>query len=69
MTMLDMATMDIIPAVIKYKGDVAKSANESIALGIEADEEKAICQSLASHLKDATEHVNDLKDALKRHIP
>ena len=28
--MLDMATMDIIPAVIKYKGDVAKSANASI---------------------------------------
>lgn len=66
MTMLDMATMDIIPAVIKYKGDVAKSANESLALGIEADEEKDICTNLAKHLKDATSRVQDLKDALKK---
>lgn len=66
MTMLDMATMDIIPAVIKYKGDVAKSANASIALGVDADEEKAICKDLASHIKDATECVNALKSALQK---
>ena len=66
MTMLDMATMDIIPAVIKYKGDIAKSANASIALGVDADEEKEICKDLASHIKDATECVNALKSALQK---
>ena len=66
MTMLDMATMDIIPAVIKYKGDVAKSANASITLGVDADEEKEICKDLASHIKDATECVNALKSALQK---
>ena len=66
MTMLDMATMDIIPSVIKYKGDVAKAANESLALGVEADEEKDICNNLASHLKEATACVKTLKDALQK---
>ena len=66
MTMLDMATMDIIPSVIKYKGDVAKAANESLALGVEADEEKDICNNLASHLKEATACVKMLKDALQK---
>lgn len=66
MTMLDMATMDIIPAVIKYKGDVAKSANESIALGVDADEEKAIVVNLATELKNATGAVKNLKSSLDK---
>lgn len=65
MTTLDMATMDIIPAVIKYKGDVAKSANESLALGVEADEEKEIVKTLASLLATAKKDVERLKLALK----
>lgn len=65
MTTLDMATMDIIPAVIKYKGDVAKSANESLALGVEADEEKEIVKTLAALLATAKKDVERLKHALK----
>lgn len=65
MTTLDMATMDIIPAVIKYKGDVAKSANESLALGVEADEEKEIVKTLAALLATAKENVERLRLALK----
>ncbi len=65
MTTLDMATMDIIPAVIKYKGDVAKSANESLALGVEADEEKEIVKTLATLLATAKKNVERLKLALK----
>ena len=65
MTTLDMATMDIIPAVIKYKGDVAKSANESLALGVEADEEKEIVKTLASLLATAKKNVERLRLALK----
>lgn len=65
MTTLDMATMDIIPAVIKYKGDVAKSANESIALGVEADEEKEIVKTLAALLATAKKNVERLRLALK----
>jgi len=65
MTTLDMATMDIIPAVIKYKGDVAKSANESLALGVEADEEKDIVKTLAALLATAKKDVERLKLALK----
>lgn len=65
MTTLDMATMDIIPAVIKYKGDVAKSANESLALGVEADEEKEIVKTLAALLATAKKDVERLKLALK----
>lgn len=65
MTTLDMATMDIIPAVIKYKGDVAKSANESLALGVEADEEKEIVKTLAALLATAKKNVERLRFALK----
>lgn len=65
MTTLDMATMDIIPAVIKYKGDVAKSANESLTLGVEADEEKEIVKTLAALLATAKKDVERLRHALK----
>ena len=65
MTTLDMATMDIIPAVIKYKGNVAKSANESLALGVEADEEKEIVKTLAALLATAKKDVERLRLALK----
>lgn len=65
MTTLDMATMDIIPAVIKYKGDVAKSANESLSLGVEADEEKEIVKTLAALLATAKKNVERLRLALK----
>ena len=65
MTTLDMATMDIIPAVIKYKGDVAKSANESLTLGVEADEEKEIVKTLAALLATAKKDVESLRLALK----
>lgn len=65
MTTLDMATMDIIPAVIKYKGDVAKTANESLALGVEADEEKEIVKTLAALLATAKKNVERLRLALK----
>lgn len=65
MTTLDMATMDIIPAVIKYKGDVAKSANESLALGVEADEEKEIVKTLAALLATAKKNVERLRLALQ----
>lgn len=65
MTTLDMATMDIIPAVIKYKGDVAKSANESLALGVDADEEKEIVKTLATLLATAKKNVERLRLALK----
>ena len=65
MTTLDMATMDIIPAVIKYKGDVAKSANESLTLGVEADEEKEIAKTLAALLATAKKDVERLRLALK----
>ncbi len=66
MTMLDMATMDIIPAVIKYKGDVAHSANQSIALGVNADTEKEIADTLAQKLKDASAKVAMLKLSLDK---
>ncbi len=66
MTMLDMATMDIIPSVIKYKGDVAHSANQSLALGVEANEEKDIVSSLAKQLSVATDCVKGLKSSLAK---
>lgn len=66
MTMLDMATMDIIPSVIKYKGDVARSANQSLALGVEANEEKDIASSLAKQLSVATDCVKGLKSSLAK---
>lgn len=64
MTTLDIATRDIIPAVIKYKGDVAKSANASLLLGVEADEEKDIVNTLATLLATAKENVVTLRRAL-----
>ena len=66
MTMLDMATMDIIPSVIKYKGDIACSANQSLALGVEANEEKEIVTSLANQLALATDRVKTLRLSLAK---
>ena len=63
-TMLDIATKDILPAVILYKKDLAKSAANSLQAGISADVEVALANKLESLVKTAYEKVETLSSAL-----
>ncbi len=64
MTMLDMANKEIIPSAIRYKGDIAKAAKNSIAIGVGADDECEIASSLALLISKARAAVKELDRAL-----
>ena len=63
-TMLDIATKDIIPAVLTYKKDVSIGAANALSAGISADVEIALANHLETLVKSAYKHVDDLKSAL-----
>ena len=66
MTMLDMTTMEVLPAVLKYKGELAKTAKNSIAIGVDAQAETDVAKTLATLVNQATTEVNKLKEALQK---
>ncbi len=66
MTMLDMANMEIIPAAIKYKGDVAKAAKNCAKIGVRADDEIEISAKLAELIHGAREAVKVLETAVDK---
>lgn len=66
MTMLDMAKMEILPAVIAYKGELAKTAKNSIKAGINADTEIKLANGLATLISSAQEKIEALKSALDK---
>ena len=58
LTMLDMVSREILPAVLGFSGKLAKSAGAKVALGITADAEKGLCgkiSALASGIAAAAE--------------
>ena len=66
MTMLDMANMEILPAVLAYKGELVKTAKNSINVGVSADTELEMANTLATLIASAKEKISDLKIALDR---
>lgn len=66
MTMLDIANMEIIPAVIDYKKSVAKTALNSISAGISAQAEVDIANKLETLIITARDKVAVLRDALDK---
>ncbi len=66
MTMLDIANMEIIPAVIDYKKNVAKTALNSISAGIAAQAEVDIANKLETLIITARDKVAVLRDVLDK---
>ncbi len=59
-TMLDMARKQIIPAVMKYAGDLAKGANEVRALGLDVSVQENILSKITAELKNLVDAVEAL---------
>lgn len=65
MTMMDMATMDIIPAVLAYKKTVVDTAAASKAVDVPATEEIAIAKKLEALIAAARKDIVTLQAALE----
>ncbi len=64
-TMLDMARKQIIPAVMKYAGDLAKGTNELKTLGMDVSVQEGILRQITTELKnlvDAVERLDVIDD-------
>lgn len=59
-TMLDMARKQIIPAVMKYAGDLAKGANEVRAMGMDVSVQENILSNITTELKNLVNAVEAL---------
>ena len=59
-TMLDMARKQIIPAVMKYAGDLAKGANEVKAMGMDVTVQETILSKITTELKNLVDAVEAL---------
>ena len=59
-TMLDMARKQIIPAVMKYAGDLAKGANEVKAMGMDVSVQEDILKKITTELKNLVNAVEQL---------
>ena len=59
-TMLDMARKQIIPAVMKYAGDLAKGANEVKTMGMDVSVQEDILKKITTELKNLVEAVEQL---------
>ncbi len=64
MTMIDMAKMEIIPAVIKFKSRLTKAAKNAAAVGVDAHDEVEIASKLSVLISKAREAVQSLEEAL-----
>lgn len=59
-TMLDMARKQIVPAVMKYAGDLAKGANEVKAMGMDVSVQETILSKITTELKNLVDAVEKL---------
>ena len=63
MTMLDMANMEILPAVLSYKSELVKTAKRSISVNVNADAEVELANTLAKLINEARTKISTLKSA------
>ena len=66
LTMIDMAGKQIIPAVIRYAGELAGTANAMKAAGIDADGVTGLLRSVSERLSLAQAALEDLKGLEKQ---
>ena len=65
LTMLDMVSRDIIPAILGFSGNLAKTAGAKAALDISVDAEKALCGKLSKLASDILAKGEALDAAVK----
>ncbi len=61
LTMIDMASKDILPAIMKYTTELAASVNEVTAAGCDADVQKEMLEEVTAYLKEAQTALKKLK--------
>lgn len=61
LTMIDMASRDILPAVVKYTAKLASSINEITAAGADAGVQKEMLDEISKYLREAKDALNRLK--------
>ena len=61
LTMIDMAGKDIVPAVVRYTGELARAAREVESLGVEASVQKELLTRVNVLLRQAGDALADLR--------
>ena len=61
LTMIDMASKDIIPSVVKYTTELAASINEVVTAGADASVQKEMLDEITKYLKEAKAALDKLK--------
>jgi len=62
LTMIDMAGKQIIPAAVKYSGELARTVNEVKAAGVNAAAEDELLKKTVGYINDAQTAYNKLKE-------
>ncbi len=62
LTMIDMAGKQIIPAAVKYSGELARTVNEVKAAGVNAAAEDELLKKTIGYINDAQTAYNKLKE-------
>lgn len=65
-TMLEMATRQILPACIKYAGDVADSALNLRKIGSSSKSAEKLCKQLSSHIDEISACIDTLGKNVKK---
>ena len=61
LTMIDMAGKDIVPAVVRYTGELARAAREEESLGVDASVQKELLTRVNVLLRQAGDALADLR--------
>ena len=61
LTMIDMAGKDIVPAVVRYTGELARAAHEVESLGVDASVQKELLTRVNVLLRQAGDALADLR--------
>ena len=61
LTMIDMAGKDIVPAVVRYTGELARAAREVESLGVDASVQKELLTRVNVLLRQAGDALGDLR--------
>lgn len=61
-TMIDIASKQIIPAVVKYTKTLADAVNAVVAAGVDADVQLALLKEVSGLLKEAKEALTNLEE-------
>ena len=61
LTMIDMAGKDIVPAVVRYTGELARAAREVESLGVDASVQKELLTRVNVLLRQASDALADLR--------